>query len=344
MRSYVIRNTPIWKTHSAFLAEHLLLPKREQITSHFRTALKSHSLETEQDNSGRIVNGGGVVMAAGYEWEPTSSPTAQLAPETRMTRGELERWLHSHFLKLCLPFPGVPGDLLLIYAPLGMASYFSLVSHVATLGYPAHWLAGLLATLCRGVLARSRAGPPTAEVTNERMAARLWPVKDVCTAPFVAEFRTLLAMWEPLLGFSMVDANSDELLLPQREAIRRYTIQLPDRRDVTHLSTSAFVLVLKARSCEVAGGNLRRLLDDRTGDSSPAACTARMSPRVHVVSAFTWKADTTTAGFWMDKGVMDSLIADGSWEAWIWRTDTWRAVLGPAPLHGDGVSVGESWR
>jgi hypothetical protein len=88
---------------------------------------------------------------------------------------------------------------------------------------------------------------------------------------------------------------------------------------------------------------MRRLLDDRTGDSSPAAANSRMEPRIHVVSAFTRKADATTATFWMDTGVMDGLIADGSWEAWIWRTDTWRAVQGPAPLHGDGVSVGEAW-
>ncbi|RSH90475.1 hypothetical protein EHS25_001080 [Saitozyma podzolica] len=261
-----------------------------------------------------------------------------------MTRGELERWLHSHFLKLCLPFPRIPGHIILVNAPLGMASYFSLVSHVATLGYPAHWLAGILATLCRGVLARSRAGPPTAEITDEKLAARVWPVKDVCVAPFVAEFRTLLAMWEPLLGFPMVDANDDKLLLPRREAIRNFTIKLPPNTgERMHWNPAVFVLVLKARSSEVAGGDMRRLLDDRTGDSSPAAANSRMEPRIHVVSAFTRKADATTATFWMDTGVMDGLIADGSWEAWIWRTDTWRAVQGPAPLHGDGVSVGEAW-
>jgi hypothetical protein len=30
-----------------------------------------------------------------------------------------------------------------------------------------------------------------------------------------------------LLGFPMVDANDDKLLLPRREAIRNFTIKLP---------------------------------------------------------------------------------------------------------------------
>jgi hypothetical protein len=341
IRSYVMRNPNAWDSHDEFLAEYLLLATRKEIKSHFRTALRPASLQLEQKHSAMPLPGmpGGMFLMFGMEWERTASTIEPLAPETRMTRGELERWLHSHFLKLCLPYPREEFSTGLVYAPLSMMTFFHIVAHAAALGYPPHWLSGTLAALCSGALTNTRAGPPRAVVTNGAMAKKALPPAQVSIASFVAEFRTLLALWEPVLGVPVI-LEASPSLLPERSSIRRFSITFPPvPRSVDYWLNPNYALVFKARSLAIPDAeDLWRLLSERDA-SADRATTAPGETSVHVVSAYHWKTNARTANFWMDKGVMDDLIAKGDWEAWIWRTDSWKPIIGPVSLDEEGAVI-----
>ena len=301
----------------------------------------------QQEPPGQFFGGTGCLML-GMEWARTAPLGLSLPAGARMSRPDLERWLHAHFLKLCLPYPRRRFGDDLVYAPLTMVTFFHIVAHVVGLGYPPHWLGPTLGALCSGFLDRTRARPPTAIVSDGKSVTAVLPPVDVCVAPFASEFRTLLALWEPLPGGPLLfesKGGDAPPKLPQRTEIRKFTITFPA---LTHTSqpwtTPSFALVFKAKSLKVPGGNLRRLLDDRTGDASAVACGARREPLVHVVSAFQWTTKTRMASFWMDEGLMESLRARGGWEAWVWRTDTWDAASDAVSLDEDGVLVrGEAW-
>ncbi|CAH0057403.1 unnamed protein product [Clonostachys solani] len=345
LRSYVLRNTPAWETHGQFLAEYLVLSDRERIESHFRTSLNPSSKMIEKQYDQVRVGPGGIVMVVGFEWHGTSSPASFLPAKTRMTRPELEHWLHSHFLKLCLPYPRVRFDPMGVLAPLNLTAFLHLIAHVASLGYPLHWLSATLAALCGGMLARTRAGPPAASITDEKLAGETYPPADVSVAPFAAEFRTLLAMWEPVLGIPLVwdTAAGDEPLLPELTMIRRYTIRFPATIWDSSLMNSVFSVVIKPQSLKVPSNHLARLLDDRGGDPSPTARGARRAPRIHLISACKWTSNTKTMEFWMDERTIDGLLAEKGWEAWIWRTDSWESVLGPLSLDKGALVKNEAW-
>ncbi|CAH0025110.1 unnamed protein product [Clonostachys rhizophaga] len=169
-----------------FLAEYILLSDRATIESHLRTSLIQSSKAIEKEYHGMRVGPGGIVMVSGFEWHRTSLPTSILPANARMTRPELEHWLHSHFLKLCLPYPRVRFDPVGVLAPLNLTAFLHLISHVASLGYPLHWLSATLAAICSGLLARTRAGPPAAEITDEKLAGETYAPADVSVAPFAA--------------------------------------------------------------------------------------------------------------------------------------------------------------
>lgn len=346
IRSYVMRNPNAWDSHDEFLAEYLLLATRKEIKSHFQTALRPSSLELERKHSSMPLPGmpGGMFLMFGMEWERTASVMEPLAPETRMTRGELERWLHSHFLKLCLPYPRGEFSTGLVYAPLSMVTFFHIVAYAFSLGYPLHWLSGTLAALCSGSLTNTRAGPTGAAVTSGAMAKKALPLAQVSLASFAAEFRTLLALWEPVLGIPvMLEASPS--LLPERSNIRRFSITFPPvPRTVEYWLNPNYALVFKTKSLGVSyAEDLWSLLSERDSSADRAAATPAETS-VHVVSVYHWKTKTTTADFWMDKRVMDGLIAKGDWEAWIWRTDSWKPIIGPVSLDEDGAVVElEAW-
>src|SRR5215470_7824706 len=104
MTSSVLRNIPRWTSYNQFLAEHLLLGKRKQISDHFRTSLSARSVKIEKEVSGKsLPDGTPIAMASPYSWIRSNS--LPLPWEKLMPRQQLERWLHAHFLKLYLPFP-----------------------------------------------------------------------------------------------------------------------------------------------------------------------------------------------------------------------------------------------
>ncbi|CAG9981361.1 unnamed protein product [Clonostachys byssicola] len=321
LRSYVLRNTPAWLTHDQFLAEYLLLSDRATIESHFHTSLTRSSKLTEKMYHGVRAGPGGIVMVSGFD-----------------SAGGI----------LCLPYPRVRFDPVGVLAPLNLTAFLHLIAHVASLGYPLHWLSATLAALCSGMLSRIRAGPPGAEITDrklEKLAGETYTPADVSVAPFAAEFRTLVAMWEPVLGIPLVwdTPAGNEPLLPKSSMIRRYTIRFAGTIWDSYLMNSFFSVVIKHKNFKAPSNYLAHLLDDRSGEPSTAARDARRAPRLHLISACKWTSDTKTMEFWMDERTIDGVLAEKGWEAWIWRTDTWESAMGPLSLDEGALVKNEAW-
>ena len=154
----------------------------------------------------------------------------------------------------------------------------------------------------------------------------------------------MLALWEPVLGIPVL-SEATPPLLPERSSIRRFSVRFPPvPRSVDYWLNPSYALVFKSKSLAVPySEDLWRHLSERDASAGRAA-DAPTKTSVHVVSAYHWKTKTTTADFWMDKRVMDDLMAEGGWEAWIWRTDSWKPIIGPVSLDEKGAVVElEAW-
>ncbi|VUC28940.1 unnamed protein product [Clonostachys rosea] len=353
LRSYVLLNLYTWDSHDEFLAEFLILGDRRVIESHFRTTLTQLSQFYEARNAGLATPVGSMAMGTALGWERTASPSSHLPLEHRMPRPKLETWLHFHFLKLCLPFPRERSTYPCVNDPLNLTTFLHVISHVASLGYPLDWLSDILRELCSGVLTQTLAEPPMGEIKLEVLAREDHKPIDYSVAPFAAEFRTLLAIWEPALGVPLTwnTPVAGKKLLPESTMIRKFTVQFPKEpiKD-TNPMDACFGLVMKKRSLETPGQSLVNLLDSRwlkwpEFPEYPDLMRARREPYVHLVSACKFDPESFQIEFWLDEREVDRLVAETGWEAWIWRTDDWVSVMGPVSLdsYGDLVVKGEAW-
>lgn len=350
MTANVLRNVRQWTTHAGFLCEYLLLDDRQRIEDTFAAALAETSAQAEKKLDGMVVAGGGAVMGYPFRWQRTS--TAPLAWHRLLPRPELERWVHAHVLKLCLPAPRPERDDNLVFAPLNLGFVFRLVAHLHRRGYPAHWLAGVLSALSTGTVT-TRARAPRAVVVDGDSARRVHPPREMSLRPFVAEFRTLLALWRRLLPFGTQVA--DEAVVPGLQSIHEYRMSFRccdgiDALRATQISQAVFLLVFWNKNVTGASppliGLREVLLDD--GDSPSAhqkihSMDASEFP-VHVLSTWTWKSDASVATFWFADGVVEDMLTQaGHWEAYIYRSDSWRVVIGPLPISRDTLIRGKPW-
>lgn len=338
MRSNVLHNAASWASHDGFLAEHLLLDHRELVATNFQANLTPDSSIMERElisSLGEIAIG--YILETGLDWQ--RSRTFPLPSVHHLSRSRLEIWLVAHFLKSCLPFERNDQDAQLIFAPLNMLTFFHLIAHLHKAGYPAHWLSGLLFEMSQGQVTTS-ARAPSAYITDQAMVKRTSPSRTICLKAFLTEFRTLLALWTPLLRFG-VQLTKD---VPSIRRIREFKIAFPSPVSYC-ISRPHFVLVFTRISSTCEFDNLREVLvDDETGDQSAAAKVFRETPNVHVVSIFQWNMKDRIASFWLDERLIEKMMEERDWQAWIWRSDTGVSQLGPVPLHeGRNLMRGDVW-
>lgn len=327
MMSMVLRNTTVWTTHDQFLAEYTLLADRRRIYDHFGTDMSDKSKATEKQLSGMMMNSGGCVMALKYNWKRGHAfplPWSKL-----LTRQEMKKWVYANFLKLCLPFKREVAGNDLVIAPLNMTTFLHLVVHLHRVGYPAHWLGEVLATLYEGEITTTARVPITL-ITDVDQARHVYPLQKLCMQPFTAEFGTLLAIWRPLLPFGLILPNET---LPALSTVKQFKITFSPRYPPpTDLERPHFVLVLKNTSF-IIESDLRSSLLDVT------SFTAETEDSIHIISTFQWETATSTAMFWLDEGIINEILQECDWEAYIWRSDTWMPALGPVDIHGEDTLV-----
>ncbi|KAK7227648.1 hypothetical protein V2G26_015651 [Clonostachys chloroleuca] len=330
LRSYVLRNLHTWDSHDIFLAEYLVLGEREERRQQLAFWKYSH------EHPIGVAAHRATLVASAPRKPHAAAKTRKVAPFS---------------LPQALPAAySLPTLKRGCERPLNLTSFLHLVAHVASLGYPRGWLSRILRELCTGMLTRTQAAAPLDEITDEDLAEVIFNPVDFSVGPFAAEFRTLVAIWEPNLDVPLAwnTPTAGKKLLPEAKMIRKFTIRFPKEPIVTTglLEISCFSLVMKKKSFKAPGRTLRGFLDDRMDECPklPDAKRVRREPHVHMISACKFTPETFEVEFWLDEREVDCLVAETGWEAWIWRTDVYESAMSPVSLDSYGDLVkGESW-
>lgn len=346
VRSFVSLSRDIWTTQDQFLTEFLLLNDRRTITDTFAATLTNRSSQIEA----KILSleeygddGDYVMMPEPFSWTPTQNNP--MSWDKLMSRDELVRWLHMHFLKLCLPPCRIDLEEL-VFMPLNMTALFRLITHLFRMGYPSHWLSEILTELHSGRIS-SQARAPEAAMMGQSEVMRINPTRDIFIEPFMGEFRTHFAIWNHLLPFGVL--QNQEIVLRHIDTIREYRQRFPSIRDseITHVYYPVIVLVLWNVSLngEIPRDGLRQaLLDDENTDPKYQGIS-RQSGRVHVISTTKIMTSSMSVSFWFASEPIQNLLSTGNrWEAWLWDTNDWTPKYGPAMVDRVTLIAGESWR
>ncbi|KAK7931194.1 hypothetical protein PG985_001906 [Apiospora marii] len=337
--SRVLRNPPAWKSISQYLAEYLPMHDRKLIETHFHLRLS----RTTPEGLGAMEM---LPLMRYYQWERAAAgpSTTPLTFEALMPRASLARWLHAHFLKICLPYPraynGAPKDTGyggLVYAPFNLTIFMRLLVHVAELGYPAHWLSAIVAGLLRGeIMTTARA--PREPVLRPQDVDKVYPARKISVEPWRMELAALVSLWQPLLPFEPLLSSSlasesgvspEPSPLPAHE-IAEFSVRLPPRTDYRADYYPHYVLVFwdqKTMDGPPLKSLHRLLLDDEEGDATTSARLARREG-LRVVTTFRWSGRDKTATFWLRRGDMAQMVRQ-DWLLYVWRTDTWQRQSEP---------------
>jgi hypothetical protein len=338
----VLLNPPLFTNREHFQAEHLLMYGNSRIADHFFLLQQPKERLPRDDDIERLMGplaafGPGGFMSENYQtWD--AQPVQKLPMQRRLSRPALEKWLYAHFLKICLPHPRPRSSQAPVHAPLNLTAFLRLVAHLAPVGYPAHWLAGVLTALVHpnGEITTT-ARPPRKLVTDQADVDAVFPPAKMAVAPWQAEFSTLLAVWSRLLPFSFI-ASPNTLVAPTE--IAEYTVTFPAFRD-SHLRVPHFMLLFwDASQGDIPPSIDRILRDDEKGDTSTSARRIKRKA-IHIFQAFQYVRDTRTASFWSRSDLIRAM-KEGKWMVYIWRTDDWTRVTHGVDVK-DGVTQKGLW-
>lgn len=224
------------------------------------------------------------------------------------------------FLKLALPKDRPARDFVLIYSPLNLTAFIRLCSHLHGMGYPAHWIGGVLSSILSGSIT-TKARPPRSEplkireVRDETSNA----VLEQCTAPFRAEMSTLVSLWQQAgaLPFGFLSPDIADVGL-----VHKYSVTFDEVPDIVAETPSFVLLLFDAGLLPPRIESLRPyLLSDEKADKSPRAQAVR-ERGLHILSVWDWHRSSKTASFWLRKDILERRDAS-SWGLSIWRTDNW---------------------
>ncbi|KAK3693211.1 hypothetical protein B0T22DRAFT_35266 [Podospora appendiculata] len=118
------------------------------------------------------------------------------------------------FMKICLPYPRFTTfdhRCAAIYAPLNLTAFLRLIVQMHEVGYPAHWLSGMLGSICSGSITTT-ARAPRVLVADVKDVSKRYSAKAINMAPWRAEFNTLLSLWRPLLPFGLPPSDHREIV------------------------------------------------------------------------------------------------------------------------------------
>ncbi|KAK8044163.1 hypothetical protein PG993_004187 [Apiospora rasikravindrae] len=316
LTSCVLRNPPRWNSISQFLSEYLLMHDRDLIKTHFRLKL---SRTTPEEHKG-MMNMFPLLSYCKWERVGATPPPATLSFEELMPRAMLTRWLHAHFLEICLPHPrgyeyepNAGGPNALVYAPLNLTIFMRLLVHVAELGYPAHWLSAIVNGLLNGEITTT-ARAPREPVLRPQDIDKVYPARKISVEPWRMEFSALVSLWQPVLPFGLVTSSSlaTSSPLPIHE-IDEISVKLPPDTDYQAEYYPHYMLVFWNQEKLDTPLSLLRplLLDDEEGDKTTSARKARREV-VRAVTTFRWSAKTKTATFWLHRKAMAEMV-EGDW-------------------------------
>ncbi|KAF8848482.1 hypothetical protein BDZ45DRAFT_775793 [Acephala macrosclerotiorum] len=105
------------------------------------------------------------------------------------------------------------------------------------MGYPSHWLLEVLTAIIEDEITTT-ARPPRKSPTTSQDAVKDYPERKLCTTPFSSEIATLTLIFRQLLPFSITSTP-----IPNRDAIHKYTFQMPRQGNFPNVGSARLVLV-----------------------------------------------------------------------------------------------------
>ena len=279
-------------------------------------------------------------LAAYSKWGRTSS--SKLDYSSLLSRSFVQKWVYALFFKIVLPVDRSSQDFdhQLIYCPLNLSVFFRVLAQLHSNGYPSHWLSDVLCQILENKVITCARPPRTSPLDVEEFQKDN-PMKKLSTAPWLSEMRTLAAMFEPILPFSLI-TNA----VPKLSSIYEYTIDIllmAFGRPDTPVNTLVFFhqgLVERALADRQLWepSALRQVLHPEfegqsKNSSSFGAYHAVQESGLRVVTTLCWDSKTQQATFWMPEEDMIRMEEDNQWRVSIWRTDTWEAVSPPFPIN-----------
>lgn len=125
------------------------------------------------------------------------------------SKPKVEKLLFGHFLKLALPCARGTFGMASIAAPLNLTAFFRILVHLYELGYPAHWLSEVVSTILSGTITTTARAPRTIPLSLKE-AKQNFINRKMCVKPFVAEFCTLVTVWQCVLPFGLLTSIMKE--------------------------------------------------------------------------------------------------------------------------------------
>lgn len=288
MRFNNLLNPPMFDSHENFQAEYLLMHDDKRIADHLAVVRER---EPELPSVLRSMMPFPSFAVEDYLiWSAVTDK--QLNWSERMKRQEFETWIYGHLLKVCLPYPRPLFSHSPVNAPMYLTVLFRLLERMSEKGYPAHWMSGILASVCTGeVVTNARA--PRGIVVHQDDLARTKPKRKISVAPWRAEFTTLLSIWRRLLPFGVITPRNT--LVPLSDIVE-YQVTFPLFRE-DQLRLPHFTLVFWDTKFRRPPVNLRGLLLDDEDGAFPESVRKARDHGVHVVTTFRFVTHTRTASF-----------------------------------------------
>ncbi|KAI8307905.1 putative tetratricopeptide [Colletotrichum sp. SAR11_59] len=315
-------NPPMFKSHDQFLAEYVLMHDAKEVESNFGVTREKNPNPPEVDETALLQMFGGNKFAIEdyFIWAKSSNTTAR--GKRLMSRSALERWLYLHLLKICLPYHRPKLSDRPVHAPLNLTTFLRIVGHMHDVGYPAHWLSGVLSSVCEGSISTTARAPRELVVSPENLSTS-YPQRKICLNPWRAEFTTLLSLWTGLFPFGII--AMENALVPAEKVVE-CNVAFPEFFEAQGRVMHFVLAIFNTTEVDPRNFDLRELLsDDEAGNSSDAARKFRENS-VHIVTAFRFSTATRTATFWMRQDVLDEFTSTDSWQICICRTDSWEEV------------------
>ncbi|KFA81574.1 hypothetical protein S40288_11307 [Stachybotrys chartarum IBT 40288] len=329
-------NPPVWGDHAGFQSEYLHMYDDNRIAQHF-------ALRRSKNANVPEIRGPSPPSFLGIKWTPFMQEdymTWERCPKMRLGYGKLlsrpafEKWVYSLLLKFCVPYPRPLTSSAPVHAPLNLTQFLRLLAHLSEVGYPAHWLSGVLAATCSGTITTTTR-PPKDIATTPKMLDEPYTKADLGIQPWKAELTTLASLWYPLLPFGLVAAP--ETLAPL-SGISEYGVTFPsfatDNDNVPHF----MVMFWNSETYQTPPKNLYSYLVTKASEEPKKS--AKLSS-IHCLTTFAYQSSTRTATFWLTDDFVEGL-RNGKWMAYIARTDAWEVVTRGVEVSG-GVTKLRTW-
>ncbi|OKL59652.1 hypothetical protein UA08_05130 [Talaromyces atroroseus] len=265
--------------------------------------------------------------------------------EHLLSRAELTRFVITQFFRLAAPcgrsfLAGNNSDR--ETSASNLANFFDILIHLHDVGYPAHWLADVLAKILGDGVNASPSPPRTPDESNPRRnnTASMAALEDVygsSAAPFIPELSTLTTMFQRVLPFSPIATG-----LPSPASICQYSINFN-----------------KALPLPMVDGRRLLLMIYNIPDYVPTAASMNFpfpDEGCILISTFTYTHDSddnASVKFWMREDLMSQIqtqtvSSDGTcrWYSTVLRADfenKWIPCSEQPAQIDDTVVKGEQW-